>query len=239
MRMRSRTCAWVIFAATFMIAGGLNAAENSSSGNGELSPDTRNCSGPASTPACAARTWSECRWNEDVELCAKVGVKDIVFIHDHIFDENGNIAYPPEIEGRAVMAATSLWGGPKDSKGNMLGGARENSSNLGTIYGSGNHILGVLKVGPERFNQIDESVVPGYQVPFNQKGTYEVLIGHEIYQSLFFKEIDGRWVFVSYATESPDCEYGYEVKLRADCRLQIPIKTWDRMTDPGQYPIPE
>ena len=215
-----------------MATGALQAAENEPLVDSTLSVDTDKCAGPASTPACAALTWAECRWNEDIELCATIGVKDIVFIHGYAFDENGEITYPSEIEGRAVFSASSLWGWAKDSKGNLLGPPLEEESNLGTIYGRGNHILGVRKVGPERFEKLDESTAQGYRVPLNQQGTHEVMIGHEIYQSYFFKRVKDRWVLVSYASESPDCEYDYEVKLRADCRMQIFIKTWDRLLKP-------
>ena len=206
-----RKSAFMVIGAACVVAAGLVAPGPPATGGGideareDLSIDTSNCAGPASTPACASRTWRLCPYRRAPALCAAVGVENVVFFDRYEFDENGDLIYPEGAEGRLLF-----------------------SSSLAT-----HDLIAVREVGPECFqtNFVDE-------VSEEEMGTHEVMLGHELYRSEFYRRDDDRWVLVSWTDGGGDCHFQHDF-VRVDCNMRVYIDSWlDLHNRGGRWRVP-
>ena len=159
-RVRSRALTSVTLAARLLLALSATAAvvHPAAQANPDaLSIDTSHCTAPASTPACASRTWDDCLLYRNPALCAEVGHSWISFWEIEENDDDQRIVYrklPP-------LTDTDV---------------------LDRLKRTRAQIQGVREIPRDRFTyDSDHGTFPGlkgtFELPRDVQGTHEVMYG--------------------------------------------------------------
>lgn len=203
------------------------AGGQDSSGLSPLSVDLTDCNGEPVIPACASWIWSLCYFRQESDLCAKIGLRDIVFIKK-LGKKEGKPQVPPELVGRLGFnfprLAKMVRGGPKEGRIQQPGVIL-----FDTLYGDDEYemlILGVRQVSPDRFEPARQWLITGQKFA-DVVGTHEVMIGPSMGQSEFYRKVGDRWLLTSWTIEGASCGGDDpDADLYAECYKYISIRDW-------------